>query len=41
MARDRVRMDLVATNAGIFRDELGAEIRFNMAGIKECINPAV
>lgn len=38
MARDRVRMDLVATNAGIFRDELGAEIRFNMAGIKECIN---
>lgn len=31
-------MDLVTKNAGIFRKELGAEIEFNMAGIKECIN---
>ena len=38
MAKDRVRLDLVSKNVGIFRDELNAEIRFNMAGIKECIN---
>lgn len=38
MARDRVRTDLVANNVGIFREELGAEIRFNIAGVKECIN---
>lgn len=38
MAKDRVRVDLVTKNVGIFRDELNAEIKFNMAGIKECIN---
>lgn len=38
MARKRVKEDLVAKNVGIFRDELGAEIKFNMSGIKECIN---
>ncbi|MCF0049823.1 hypothetical protein LXM25_07540 [Dyadobacter sp. LJ53] len=38
MARDRVRVDLVAKNVGIYRAELNAEIRFSMAGVKECIN---
>jgi len=37
-ARDRVKVDLVMKGVGIFREEIGAEIRFNMAGIKECIN---
>ncbi|MCF2487105.1 hypothetical protein [Dyadobacter sp. CY347] len=38
MARDRVKRDLVAENVGIYRAELNAEIKFNMVGIKECIN---
>ncbi|GGH44659.1 hypothetical protein GCM10007423_43020 [Dyadobacter endophyticus] len=38
VARKRVKEDLVAKNVGIFRDEFGAEIKFNMSGIKECIN---
>ncbi|PSL26199.1 LPD3 domain-containing protein [Dyadobacter jiangsuensis] len=38
MAKDRVRLDLVTKNVGIFRTELGGEIEFNMAGVKECIN---
>lgn len=37
-ARNRVKVDLVMKGVGIFREEIGAEIRFNMAGIKECIN---
>ena len=38
MARDRVKRDLVAENVGIYRAELDADIKFNMVGIKECIN---
>ncbi|TLU99275.1 LPD3 domain-containing protein [Dyadobacter luticola] len=38
LARERVKQDLVLPNVGIYREELGAEIRFNMAGVKECIN---
>jgi hypothetical protein len=38
LAKERVKTDLVATGEGIYRQELEGEIRFNMAGVKECIN---
>ncbi|MCF2500681.1 LPD3 domain-containing protein [Dyadobacter chenhuakuii] len=38
LAKERVKSDLVEKNVGIYRAELNAEIRFNMAGLKECIN---
>ncbi|QRR03809.1 LPD3 domain-containing protein [Dyadobacter sandarakinus] len=38
VARERVKVDLVATEIGIYRKELDAEIKFNMSGVKECIN---
>jgi len=37
-AKERLKTDLVAKGAAVYRQELGAEIRFNMAGVKECIN---
>ncbi|SEJ09988.1 hypothetical protein SAMN05216327_10662 [Dyadobacter sp. SG02] len=38
LAKERTRLDLVVQGVGIYRKELDAEIRFNMAGMKECIN---
>ena len=38
LAKERVKNDLVTKGIGIYRQELGGEIRFNMAGLKECIN---
>jgi hypothetical protein len=38
IAKERLREDLVAKGVGIYRKELGAEIRFSMVGVKECIN---
>ncbi|WP_439556941.1 hypothetical protein [Dyadobacter sp.] len=38
LAKERVKAQLVTKNVGIFRNELGGEIKFSMAGIKECIN---
>ncbi|MDR6807168.1 hypothetical protein J2Y45_004498 [Dyadobacter sp. BE34] len=38
LAKERAKEKLVVTNTGIYREELDAEIKFNMAGIKECIN---
>jgi hypothetical protein len=38
VAKERIKTDLVKTSAGIYRHELRGAIRFNMAGIKECIN---
>lgn len=38
IAKDRLKDDLVMKGEGIYRQELGAEIKLSMAGVKECIN---
>ncbi|WP_215232469.1 LPD3 domain-containing protein [Dyadobacter linearis] len=38
LARERAKNELVGKNVGIYRPELGGEIRFSISGIKECIN---
>lgn len=37
-AKERAKIELVQKDVGIYREELQAEIKFNVAGIKECIN---
>lgn len=37
-AKECLKVNLVMKGAGVYRQELRAEIRFNMTGVKECIN---
>ena len=37
-AKERVKIELIEKGIGIYRNELNAEIKFNISGIKECIN---
>ena len=37
-AKERVKVELIGKGIGIYRKELNAEIKFNISGIKECIN---
>jgi hypothetical protein len=37
-AKERIKIELVGGGIGIYREELKAEIRFNISGMKECIN---